>query len=198
MNTVFLDVDGVLNSELFYRARHKRRWLKPITYYWWIKSKIGYVLNGFEYKAVSLANYIPNPKHREFKYLFNRLKEETDPQKWKWLVELCKETGCKICISSCWKNHFKTHEEWDKALTLLGFPEGTYAGRTGSRRKLRGTEIKEWTKNQPIERYAILDDDSDMLPEQMKCYFQVDPYFGLTPNHMYRIKNYFTKGGSIY
>ena len=44
-----------------------------------------------------------------------------------------------------------------------------------------------------IENYAILDDDSDMLPEQMSHFFLVDGWFGLTPNHLYRINRLFNK-----
>jgi len=44
MKVIFLDIDGVMNSQLFYERRHKRRWLRPITYYYKITSKIKYVL----------------------------------------------------------------------------------------------------------------------------------------------------------
>lgn len=194
MKVIFLDIDGVLNSELFYRARHKKRWLKPITYYWWISSKIKWFFNGFKYKGVSLANYKRPESHNKFPYLFKDLKIETDPLKWKWLVELTEETGCKICISSVWKHHFNNNDEWNKALILLGFKDGVFVGITGDRETLRGTEIKNWIeKNQPIEKYAIIDDDSDMLPEQMDSFFQTDSYYGLSPNTTYRIKNHFNE-----
>jgi len=196
MKVIFLDIDGVMNSQLFYEKRHKRRWFKPITYYYIIKSKIKYVFNGFKHKGVSLVNYKPSKKSKTFEYKFKRLQNETDPEKWEWLIELCENTGAKICISSVWKNHFRKSESWDKSLDLLGFPKNTYAGRTQDRRTLRGDEIKEWMENQDesIENYAIIDDDSDMLPEQMDCFFHVDGYYGISPNTTYRIERHFSDG----
>ena len=198
MKIIFLDIDGVMNSQLFYEKRHKRRWLKPITYWWILKSKVRYVLNGFEHKGVSLANIMISERTKTFEYKFNRLKEETDPLKWKWLSELCNTEGYKICISSVWKRHFN-NEEWNKALILLGFNPDVFVGITGDRRTERGTEIKEWmdeailVHNQTIEKYAIIDDDSDMLDEQMPNFFHTDGYCGLSPNVLYKMKRHLNK-----
>lgn len=200
MNVIFLDIDGVMNSQLFYERRHKRRWLKPITYWWKIKSKVKWIFNGFKYKYVSYAGYKTPQSHKEFPYLFNRLKEETESLKWKWLSELCNINDYKICISSVWKNHFNNDWEWNKALMLLGFNDGIFVGITRSRETLRGTEIKNWiddnnleNPDQRVEKYAIIDDDSDMLSEQMGNFFLSDGYCGLSPSILYRIKRHFKK-----
>ena len=191
MKVIFLDIDGVLNSELFYRSRHKKRFL--INFYYSIKSKIKFVFNGFKYKSISLANYVIPEKHKTFKYLFNRLKKETDPIKWKWLIELVNETDSKICISSCWKHHFgyKNENWWQKSFELLGFKDDVFVGITGDRKTLRGTEIQDWVNSHNVNDYVIIDDDNDMLPEQMNRLFLVDNYCGLTPNTCYKIKKYF-------
>ncbi|MCK9446781.1 HAD domain-containing protein [bacterium] len=194
MKVIFLDIDGVMNSNIFYHQRHKKRWLKPITYYYIIKYKLRYVFNGFKNKGYSLSNYKTNPKHNEFDYTFKRLKEETDKEKWSWLSSFCNEYDYKICISSVWKNHFKETSEWNDALIKLGFNDDIFVGITGNRQTLRGDEIKEWIDdNKDVENFAIIDDDSDMLPEQMKHFFHVDGYYGLTPNHLYRINRHFEK-----
>ena len=191
---IFLDIDGVMNSTLFYHKRHRLRWFKLNTYKWLIVSKVKWVFNEFKYKPTSSVNYKINLKYFEFDYSFKRLKEETDSLKWKWLSEFCNKNNYKICISSVWKNHFKETNDWEIALLNLGFIPFTFVGITKTHRTLRGTEIKEFVDKNNIKTYAILDDDSDMLPEQLStCYFQVDSYYGLTPNHLYRIHNYFKK-----
>lgn len=173
------------------------RWLHPITYWYLIKKTIRKIFR-IESKGVSLADYKTPKSHYTFDYQFNRLKEETCPQKWAWLSNWCNETDTKICISSVWKHHFgkedyvSTPEKWEDALQLLGFKPGTFVGITGARKTLRGLEIQEWLdKHTEVIDYAILDDDSDMTEEQFAKFHHCDPWFGLTPNHLYRINRQF-------
>jgi hypothetical protein len=199
MKVIFLDIDGVMNSQVFYRERHKRRWRKPITWWWelryWFK-KLFRIKN----KGVSLADYKTPEKCFTFDYQFKRLKEETCQQKWEWLSEWCNENDVKICVSSVWKNHFgtkgykSTPEKWEDSFVKLGFKPGTYVGITGSRKTLRGQEIQEWLDKHPeVGDYAILDDDSDMMEHQFKKFHHCDGWFGMSPNHLYRIGRQFNK-----
>lgn len=195
MKVVFLDVDGVMNSHVFYEERHKKRmhswehwkyilFKKPLL-------KIGLI------KPKTSQNWTTPKYMYTFDYQLKRLKEETCPKKWEWLSEWCNENDVKICISSVWKNHFgdesgRIPEWWGDALTNLGFKPDTFVGITGSRKTLRGEEIKEWLdKHLEVEDYAILDDDSDMLEEQFKKFHHCDGWFGMSPNHLYRIKRQF-------
>ena len=56
----------------------------------------------------------------------------------------------------------------------------------------RGKEIDAYLKEHPeIENFVIIDDDSDMLEEQMGNFHHSDPWFGMSPNHLYRIQWHF-------
>lgn len=197
MKVIFLDIDGVMNSNVFYEKRHRMRWLKPITYWWKLKSLFRKAF-GIQSKPISLIDYKIPDSYYEFETQYKRLREETCSQKWKWLSEFCNETGTKICISSVWKYHFTDKqglsnlENWEKVFTMLGFNPNTFVGITGDRRTLRGQEIKEWLEEHPeVKDYAIIDDDSDMLEEQMGNFHHSDPWFGMSPNHLYRIQRQF-------
>jgi hypothetical protein len=193
IKVIFLDIDGVMNSRVFFEKRYNDMKQKSKRFFNVIRSKIKFALNGFKYKSLA-ENKTPDDSRYTYEYQFKRLKQETCPEKWKWLSEFCNENNLKICVSSVWKNHFGDKEKtipmwWDKAFTDLGFNEGTFVGITGKRRSIRGEEIKEWLDStDDVENFSIIDDDSDMLEEQFNNFHHSDPWFGLNPNHLYRIK----------
>lgn len=47
--------------------------------------------------------------------------------------------------------------------------------------KIRGDEIREWLiENDHVEKYVILDDNTDFLPEQIPYFIRTDPRVGFT------------------
>jgi len=152
---IFLDVDGVLNCELFYEEckNNQSEW------------------DVFCFKRIKMLN------------------------------QLCEEINAEVVISaSMRKNH--TLEE----IRDIFYHNGAtfeIISKTPITGYARGTEIKEWlyhniTKEKhdctysSFEKYVIIDDDSDMLLNQGKHFFQTDSYSGLTPNTCYRIKRFLT------
>lgn len=98
----------------------------------------------------------------------------------KWIVE---ETNAKIVISSTWRfSGIEIMKEmWGKRalpgdiIDVTPFTSVmTDYDASFSERAERGNEIRDWlNKNGGVEKYVILDDDNDMLPEQqdffVKC-----------------------------
>lgn len=79
------------------------------------------------------------------------------------LREVVEKTGAKIVVSSSWRtmglNRLKTM--WE----LRDMP-GEVIDRTPSLWTQRGEEIAEYLRENPCDKYVIIDDDSDFLPEQ--------------------------------
>lgn len=87
---------------------------------------------------------------------------------------LCEATGVRVVLSSAWRlnNDFR---DVGKAFEL------PIIDRTPSLLGPRGIEIQAWLDAHPeVERFAILDDDSDMLDVQMPFFVKTDGFEGLT------------------
>lgn len=95
---------------------------------------------------------------------------------------LCGETKTSIVLSSSWRILHSVIEVAngldlpviDKTPVLSGY---------------RGTEIQDWLDRHPeVLHYAIVDDDSDMLSKQKKCFVKTNPLDGLQFKHYKRLK----------
>lgn len=87
------------------------------------------------------------------------------PELAKRFCELVKATGAQWVLSSTWR----LSDRWRETMTENDLPMKECLGRTPSHRgSIRGEEIDEWLRlnGEDIAKYAILDDDSDMLPHQ--------------------------------
>lgn len=104
------------------------------------------------------------------------------------LDKLCEEVSAKVVISSTWKLRYSLNSLQD-ILRLVGLRYGTIVDVTPSRLPLtdeyppsfsRGNEIYAWLRDNPVDKYAIIDDDSDMRPEQVPYFVQTNYVTGLT------------------
>ena len=141
---LFLDIDGVLNSEDWYENSYKR----------------------------------------------GELNDDLDPV----LVKRLNKLDCEVVISSSWGcNDGQTWKALRRKgfnLKVIGYTEHY---EIGSDWIVRGNSIKKWLEenigydyNKKC-RYAILDDDGDMLLEQKDHFVQTDFRHGVTDEHIKKL-----------
>lgn len=84
------------------------------------------------------------------------------------------QTGCEVVLSSSWRNHPEgVQNVSERVIQLLD--------KTPYLPGVRGDEIQWWLDRHPeVTRYAILDDDSDMLGSQKSSFFKTSFREGLT------------------
>lgn len=157
MKIIFLDIDGVLNNEVFPNA------------FWAI-------LKQAELKreqAKSLHKIVMRDDYGNY----------FCPTATNALAYLIENTKAKIVISSTWRfmGEEKIKQMWiDRKLP------GEVIGVTGRHdTRHRGEEINDWidnwtTENAEIMNYVIIDDDDDMMPHQKNCFIHTNPTYGLT------------------
>lgn len=93
----------------------------------------------------------------------------------------------EVVLSSSWRHHDDGMEEIRKHVCSFIDITPTIDGH-------RGTEIKAWLDKHPeVSRYAIIDDDSDMLPEQLPNFFKTSWQVGITPEIVKKITEHFNK-----
>ena len=85
------------------------------------------------------------------------------------------DTDCVIVLSSSWRHSPEGVKEVKSHFNLYGMTPTAQSG-------IRGNEIALWLSQHPeVTRYAILDDDRDMLVEQAPNFFKTTFEEGLTP-----------------
>jgi len=104
----------------------------------------------------------------------------------KKLVDTFGATGVKIVLSSSWRFSPDHVLLLTRKLKEFGLKIEDQTTKKGSH---RGTQIAEWLeKNKPRftehRKILILDDDSDMLPEQMPFFVKTNMDTGLTDEHV--------------
>lgn len=110
------------------------------------------------------------------------------PEKVALIREVCDRAGCVIVVSSTWRYSDNTAD----MLRAVGLPLHV-DWRTpwsndmhGSiiQGQQRGVEIGRWLARHPDTQFAIIDDDSDMMFEQMPYFVKTDHEDGVEPWHV--------------
>lgn len=180
----FLDVDGVLNSELFYTERYSH-----ITRY-----------DGIPFYRTVRKHFRKLVKKKEISGL-DFYKGEMCPNRMAMLNSLCAELNIGVVLSASMRSGH-TVEELQEIFKYCG-ATFTIIDKTGSNSsRIRGVEIHEWlventekwfdVKYYDFNRFIIIDDDSDMLLWQQYNFFQTDNYCGLTPTLIYKARRFLT------
>lgn len=154
MKVLFLDIDGVLNTE-----RHHDHC---------VEAGLAFVDNfGYAFDSAAVAN-------------LKRIVDETGADivissSWKFwglstMQKLWANRKLPGKVVDVTPNNVSNELLLSVDLSLMELPAG------------KGSEIKEWleTKGQQVTQYAILDDMDDMLPEQQSHFVQTDPRTGIT------------------
>jgi hypothetical protein len=108
-----------------------------------------------------------------------------DPVSIGLLARVCKETDAQIVVSSSWRIG-RTVAQLQNELDKLGawaladrFIDRTGNGHNGH----RGKQIREWLQTNGERPYVIVDDDSDMLPEQRPYFVHTSYEDGFRAKH---------------
>jgi hypothetical protein len=160
MKVIFLDIDGVLNTEVFIRAFH------------------GIV------DIVKTEH--PDNEVLSRSSVYDSYGNHFDPMAVDMLEWIVASTECKIVISSTWRlSGLVVMKELWATRSLPGevidiTPSHYHSTGTSMQ---RGKEIDEWLEAHPeVTGYVIIDDDKDMEPHQMENFVQTDAQYGLTPS----------------
>jgi hypothetical protein len=111
------------------------------------------------------------------------------------LRHVVERTDCRVVLSSTWRfvDHFvaqlraaggfpNPHEDWHTVQMRGRVENGIIIPDP------RGAEIAEWLSRHPATtRFAIVDDDADMLPDQAVHFVQTSFDTGMTDDHARRL-----------
>lgn len=163
MKVLFLDIDGVLNSEN------------------WFGYRLYCIKNNMFNEVINFVN----TNDERIKYKLSMIDDRAIAN----LNRIIEETGCKVVLSSSWRSCVEVENTLTEyLLKLKGFKYELYDVTPrlwfNDFSIRRGEEIQLWmdkeSEKNEIESFVILDDDySDILPEQMNNFIHIDGQVGL-------------------
>lgn len=173
MKILFLDFDGVLNSQqsaiFWHNKRDQSKWENEM-YSSWTGTLKEYIAH--EFCPIALSN----------------------------MEELCRRVpDLKIVVSSTWRMG-ETVESLKKILAPAPLVANAIISTTPiTRDKSRGEEIHAWIvasdPAEEIEEYVIVDDDRDMMPHQLPHFVNTSSFHGFTYADMLHALRIFKAGG---
>ena len=177
MKVLFLDIDGVLNSEN------------------WFGYRLYCIKNNMFNEVINFVN----TNDERIKYKLSMIDDRAIAN----LNRIIEETGCKVVLSSSWRSCVEAENTLTEyLLKLKGFKYEFYDVTPrlwfNDFSIRRGEEIKFWldkeSEKHEIESFVILDDDySDILPEQMNNFIHIDGQVGLTDKDVFTAIEIFNK-----
>ena len=100
------------------------------------------------------------------------------------LNDVAARTGCLVVVSSTWRSDEGFRAGLRRRGVRLRYHRDWRTGRlAGPDAGHRGSEVAEWLSRNPVAKYAIVDDGSDFLADQLGRLVQTDYATGLLPSH---------------
>jgi len=98
------------------------------------------------------------------------------------IEDLCEHTGAKVVVSSVWRlgtdiKELK-HILWRSGLSQV------IDKTPNSKKGFRGDEVRMWMQDKVVERYVIIDDDSDFHEDQKPFHIHTDMRTGVSRKHI--------------
>ena len=163
---IFLDIDGVLNHELYYVEKHQQQ----------RANEVGYPLSDIDPEKVKLLNELVEKTGAEVVISSSWRKGRTVEE----LSNLLKQAGFIGSVIGKTPSLYYDNDA-SKSTVPRGCEIEEFLYRTHGYDHFKRVN------------YVIFDDDSDMLLSQRENYFRVDGYCGLTNNIIWRASHKLNK-----
>ncbi len=180
MKVIFLDIDGVIcttGNDIYLNRQYKQGYWLNFKY-----NDMFYIIYNFFKKIIGLkrGDYLTYFYYKYFTDIF-----KLDPiccSNLQYILD--HEPDVRIVVSSVWRS-------WGtkclkKILKINGIDPNKVIDITTLKRierdghVLRGYQIEEWLNEHIVEKYLIIDDDSDMTGNQLNNFVQTNSFNGLT------------------